>query len=150
MSTTGDAVLAGIETVVETIAVSVSGMFGVVTVGTVDDNADEITTPRRTHVVPTGDRRDTEGGGCCTRILTFDVTGHWPRTPAGIKQMVTDVKVYEDKLRRIDLALADLDEGAIADTRWPRIEQGADFGYSDVATATWRMSLYYVVAAGGG
>lgn len=147
MSTTGNAVLDDIEEAVEDIAVTVSGIFGAVTVGNTDDNANEVGTPRRTHVVPVGDRKDTDGGGCCTRILTLDIVGFWPRTPLGIRQMMADVIPYEAKLRRIDNALAALTPPN-ADTRWPRLIRGAEFAYGDFATATWRLELYYTTAGG--
>lgn len=142
MSATASEVWAGIESVAEAAAVEISGTYDVPTIGTIDDNADEVLTPRRTHIVPVSDVYDTaRGGGRCQRVVTFDIVVHYPRTPADIAKMLDDAEAFENQWRLLPSKLAALTPAV--DAHEPHVVSGCDFGYSDVATATWRVSLRY-------
>lgn len=142
MSTLGSRLLDGIGECIEAAAVTIVAPYAAPVVGTIDDNAEQVTKPRRTHVVPVSDAFDVErGGGRCQRVLTFDVVVHYMRAPADMAKMVDDAEAFENVLRSLPSLLAALSPTIGA--HQPQVISGAQFGYSDVATATWRVSIRY-------
>ncbi|MCC6623350.1 MAG: hypothetical protein IT385_18975 [Deltaproteobacteria bacterium] len=144
MSTsTSSEVWAGIEKVLEAAAVSTSDAYPPVSIGTLDDSADDVQRPRRTHVVPKSDVFDVKrGGGRCQRILTFDVVEHFPLAPGDVGQMLDDANAFELCLRNLPALLAALDPPVYAHE--VHVLSGADFAPAvDANTATWRASIRY-------
>lgn len=140
--TTASQVMAGIETCLTDALVEIVAGYGAPTIGTVDDNADEINKPRRVHVVPVSDVYETAiGGGRCQRRLVVDIVAHWPRARADAAKMVDDAMPFEDKIRTLPAALAAL--SPTVEAFKPQVESGADFGLADVLTASWRVGISY-------
>lgn len=140
---TGSEVWKGVEAALEAAAVSTSGTYPPVSIGTLDDTANDVQTPRRTHVVPVSDVYDVKrGGGRCQRILTFAVVEHFPLATADVGQMIDDAQAFEDCLRRLPALLLELDPPVHAHE--VHVLSGADFAPAvDANTATWRASLRY-------
>jgi len=131
------AVLAGIEEILEGVTV----VAGAITIGTIDDNADELLTPYRTHVVPTAIRSDRAGGAAdCKSILTFDVVVHVPRSTDWVMNLVDSAVAIDAAVRRFVTGLVGLDP-SITDTDTLVVVSGAELAYADVATASWRCTI---------
>lgn len=139
MSVDPSVVLAGVGTVLAGLTVT----DGAITIGTVDDNADEVLTPYRTHVVPIANRSDRSGGAAkCQSVLTIDVVTHAPRTPAWIDKLLDATVTIDTALRELIARLVALSP-SITDANTATVETGAELSYGDVATATWRVSIKY-------
>lgn len=139
MSVTPSAVLTGLEEILAAVSVT----DGAVTIGGPDDNADEVLTAYRTHVVPTGVRSDRAGGAADSQsILTFDVVVHVPRTAERIKDLVDAAVPIDAAIRRFVTALVALDP-PISETNTLVVVSGADIAYADVVTASWRCTIKF-------